>query len=72
MRLTYPLKDILQHCDDINSAFRCILYHPDLAIVFAYVLSEHRIVPVGQGFWLSKRSVLLQPHVPSSNLHSYN
>jgi hypothetical protein len=50
MRLSCPLTDILQHSDDIDSAFRRILYHPDLAIAFAYVFSNFLIIPVGQVF----------------------
>jgi hypothetical protein len=50
MRLSAPLRDILLHCDDIDAAFRRILYHPDLAIAFAYVFLEFLIIPVGQVF----------------------
>jgi hypothetical protein len=32
MRMTRPEDDILQHCNDIDLAFRRILYHPDLAL----------------------------------------
>jgi hypothetical protein len=49
-RLSYPLEDILQHCDDIDAAFRRVLYHPDLAPVFAYVFTAYVIIPVGQVF----------------------
>jgi hydrogenase maturation factor len=38
MGMAKPEADILQHCDDINSAFWRILYHPDLALIFAYVV----------------------------------
>jgi hypothetical protein len=50
MRLSKPFLDILLHCDDIDAAFRRILYHPDLAIAFAYVFEAYLIVPVGQVF----------------------
>jgi hypothetical protein len=50
LRIDHPLEDILQHTDDIDSAFRRMLYHPDLAIAFAYVFMEFLIVPVGQIF----------------------
>lgn len=50
MRLTRPHEDILCHCDDIDAAFRRILYHPDLAPAFAYVLRQYLIIPVGQVF----------------------
>jgi hypothetical protein len=59
MRMAKPEADILQHCDYIDSAFRRILYHPDLALVFAYVLGPFVIVPVGM--------VLLQPNVGYSS-----
>jgi hypothetical protein len=50
MCMTWPEEDILQHCDDLDSAFRRILYHPDLALVFAYVFTDFLIIPVGQVF----------------------
>jgi hypothetical protein len=43
------LADILKHCDDIDAAFRRILYNPKLAIVFAHVFGLFNI-PVGQAF----------------------
>ena len=49
-RITHPSEDILQHCDDIEAAFRRVLYHPDLAVAFAYVFGEFLIIPVGQVF----------------------
>jgi hypothetical protein len=50
MRISYPDEDLLQHTDDIDSAFRRVLYHPTLAPVFAYVFQEFLIVPVGNIF----------------------
>jgi len=50
LRLTSPDQDILLHCDDIDSAFRRVLYHPDLAPAFAYVFQTFLLVPVGQVF----------------------
>jgi hypothetical protein len=49
-RITFPLADVLQHCDDIDSAFRRVLYHPDLAIAFASVFAAFVLIPVGQVF----------------------
>jgi hypothetical protein len=49
-RITHATEEILQHCDDIEAAFRRVLYHPDLAVAFAYVFGEYLIVPVGQVF----------------------
>ena len=50
LRIQYPKEDILQHTDDIDAAFRRILYHPELAIAFGYVFMEFFIVPVGEIF----------------------
>jgi hypothetical protein len=50
LRISYPKEDILQHSDDINAAFRQILYHPELAPVFACVFMECVLIPVGQIF----------------------
>ena len=50
LRIQHPTEDILQHTDDIEAAFRRILYHPETAIVFGYVLMELYIVPVGEIF----------------------
>jgi hypothetical protein len=49
-RLSYPNEKILQHCDDIDAAFRRVLYHPDLAVVFVYVFGDFLIIPAGQVF----------------------
>jgi hypothetical protein len=49
-RITHPTEEILQHCDDIEAAFRRVLYHPDLAVAFAYVFGDYLIIPVGQVF----------------------
>jgi hypothetical protein len=38
------------HADDIEAAFRRVLYHPDMACAFAYVYSDYLMVPVGQVF----------------------
>jgi hypothetical protein len=50
LRISHPHEDILQHSDDINAAFRQILYHPELAPVFACVFMECLLIPVGQIF----------------------
>ena len=50
MRITRPRENILQHCDDIEAAFWRVLYHPNLAIVFAYLFGNFLLIPVGQVF----------------------
>jgi hypothetical protein len=48
-RITYRTESILQHCKDIEAAFRRVLYHPDLAIFFAYVFGAYLVI-IGQVF----------------------
>ena len=50
MGITKPTSPILVHADDIEAALRRVLYHPDVAVAFAYVFSDYLIVPVGQVF----------------------
>jgi hypothetical protein len=47
-RITFPIADILQHCDDVDAAFRRVLYHPELAIVFAYVFGKYVLIPLAK------------------------
>jgi hypothetical protein len=49
-RITHPESDLLLHADDLDSAFRRILYSPEMAILFAYVFGNFLIIPVGQVF----------------------
>lgn len=50
LRIDHPSTDLLQHSDDIEAAFRRMLYHPDLAVAFAYVFMELLIIPIGMIF----------------------
>jgi hypothetical protein len=50
LRITFPETDILLHADDLDSAFRRILYSPEMAILFAYIFGQYLIIPVGQVF----------------------
>jgi hypothetical protein len=50
MRITFPVTDILQHCVDIDAAFRQILYTPELSIALAYVFGIFLLIPIGQVF----------------------
>jgi hypothetical protein len=50
LRITFPLDDILLHADDLDAAFRRVLYHPDMACLFAYIFGKYLIIPVGQCF----------------------
>jgi hypothetical protein len=44
MRRAQPLVDILLHCNDLDAAFRRVLYHPDMAVVFAYIFADYLII----------------------------
>jgi hypothetical protein len=50
LHITHPGSDILLHADDVKSAFRRILYSPEMAVLFAYVFGPFLIIPVGQVF----------------------
>ena len=50
LRITHPRKDVLLHADDVDAAFRRIIYSPEMAILFAYVFGPFLIIPVGQVF----------------------
>jgi hypothetical protein len=43
--LNHPKEDFLQHTDDIDAAFRWMLYKPDLAVAFGYVFMEFSSFP---------------------------
>jgi hypothetical protein len=70
-RITFPSTNILQHCDDVDAAFRRVLYTPELAIAFAYVFGQDLLIPVGQVFgsrlapsYFSLLSLILAPMLP--------
>ena len=50
VRQAWPLVDILLHCNDLEAAFRRVLHHPDMAVVFACIFLDFLIIPVGQVF----------------------
>jgi hypothetical protein len=51
LRISHTREDPLQHTDDISNAFRQLLYHPNVAIAFAYVFEEFLLlIPVGMTF----------------------
>ena len=50
LRCSYPYQDILQMTNDISGAFRRVLYHPDMATMFASVWRHYLVVPVGTIF----------------------
>ena len=40
LRITYPLRDIILHANDVKSCFRQIKHHPDVMGAFSYVIAE--------------------------------
>jgi hypothetical protein len=48
--ITFPTEDVLLHADDVDAAFRKILYSPELAIIFAYVFGPYLIILASQVF----------------------
>ena len=48
--LNHPDKDIIIYKDELFSAFRRILYHPDVSEAYTFVLSTHLGIPVGMVF----------------------
>jgi hypothetical protein len=50
LRVDHPAEDICLSADDITAAFRRILYHPDMAILWATVFQEFLVIPCGMIF----------------------
>jgi hypothetical protein len=83
MRISRPDEPILVHADDIEAAFRRVLYHPDLAIAFAYVFDTYLMIPVGEVFGsrsapsyycvladVRQALAVITPPKPASEFHS--
>jgi hypothetical protein len=77
LRITHPTTDILLHADDIDAAFRRILYAPELAVVFAYIFGSFLIIPVGMVFgsrsapsFFSMASDIRADAATTTNLHT--
>lgn len=47
LRMDYPDKEIYLSYDDISAAFHRVLYHPEIAKVYAMVFQEFLVIPVG-------------------------
>jgi hypothetical protein len=50
LRTDHPNEEIFIIADDISAAFRWLQFHPDIAPVFAQVLGNHLVIPVGMIF----------------------
>jgi len=50
LRVDHPAEDICLSADNITAAFRRILYHPDMAILWATVYQEFLVIPCGMIF----------------------
>ena len=44
LRITYPLRDIILHANDVKSCFRQLKHHPDVAGAFSYILGEYLFI----------------------------
>jgi len=40
LRITYPLKDIILHANDVKSCFRQLKHHPDVMAAFSYIIAD--------------------------------
>lgn len=65
--ITQPTEDILLNPDDIDSAFCRVLYHPNMAVVFA--ISDY---PSWPSLWQSERIIVLQLNFQHESIHSNN
>ena len=50
LRVDHQAEDIYLSADNITAAFRRILYHPDMAILWATVFQEFLVIPCGMIF----------------------
>ena len=50
LRVGHPAEDICLLADDITAEFRRILYHPDMAILWATLFQEFLVIPCGMIF----------------------
>ena len=50
LRVDHPAVDICLSADDINAAFRRLLYHPDMEALWATVFQEFLVIPCGMIF----------------------
>ena len=45
LRIDNPVDEICLSADNITAAFRCLLYHPDMAVLWATVFQEFWVIP---------------------------
>ena len=50
LRIDNPVDEICLSADDITAAFRRLLYHPDMAVLWATVFQEFLVIPCGMIF----------------------
>jgi hypothetical protein len=50
LRVDHPAEDVCLSADNITAAFRRILYHPDMAILWTSVFQEFIVIPCGMIF----------------------
>jgi hypothetical protein len=59
LRINHPTEDICLSADDITAVFRRLLYHPDMAKLWATVFQEFLVIPCGMIFG-GRKFMLLQ------------
>ena len=50
LRITYPLKDIILHANNVKSFFRQLKHHPDVMGAFSYILGDYLFLQCGLTF----------------------
>ncbi|KAL7533320.1 hypothetical protein ACHAWF_004453 [Thalassiosira exigua] len=50
LHVTYPLRDIVNHANDVKSCFRQLKHHPDVMGAFSYILGHYLFLQCGLCF----------------------
>ena len=50
LRISYPMKDIIIHANDVKSCFRQLKHHPDVMGAFSYILGRYLFLQCGLAF----------------------
>ena len=50
LQFSFPEEDIIQMANHLSTAFLCVLYHPDLAVVYSTTFNKWLTVPVSSIF----------------------
>ena len=50
LRISYPIEELYLFDDDVKGTFLHSKYHPDVAGVFSFSISNYLMIPMGQTF----------------------